>query len=207
MAFGRKVRAFLFFFFSSRRRHTRSLRDWSSDVCSSDLSSGPRRPWTRWPRDPSAAGAASGFVGEPAQLDEVAVTAEADAHGGAVLERAEAAERAVGAFVAHAIAGERLRLGEVAEGVAEGVDHCAGDRAGRRGLPGPHHQQHEPRVAGVRAVRPEAVTVERAAPAEQVEQPLLAAEQRGVAERDAGQPADLVGEAQRADGPAATRGP
>src|SRR6266496_5370780 len=24
------------FFFSSRRRHTRSLRDWSSDVCSSD---------------------------------------------------------------------------------------------------------------------------------------------------------------------------
>src|SRR5260221_2054038 len=27
------------FFFSSRRRHTRSLCDWSSDVCSSDLSS------------------------------------------------------------------------------------------------------------------------------------------------------------------------
>src|SRR5438067_3337196 len=26
-----------FFFFSSRRRHTRSKRDWSSDVCSSDL--------------------------------------------------------------------------------------------------------------------------------------------------------------------------
>src|SRR5260221_3538086 len=25
------------FFFSSRRRHTRSLCDWSSDVCSSDL--------------------------------------------------------------------------------------------------------------------------------------------------------------------------
>src|SRR5699024_12038571 len=27
------------FFFSSRRRHTRSKRDWSSDVCSSDLTS------------------------------------------------------------------------------------------------------------------------------------------------------------------------
>src|SRR5215510_12172970 len=27
----------LFFFFSSRRRHTRWPRDWSSDVCSSDL--------------------------------------------------------------------------------------------------------------------------------------------------------------------------
>src|SRR5438128_4824131 len=28
---------FCFFFFSSRRRHTRCYRDWSSDVCSSDL--------------------------------------------------------------------------------------------------------------------------------------------------------------------------
>src|SRR2546422_9799582 len=29
-----------FFFFSSRRRHTRCSRDWSSDVCSSDLKPG-----------------------------------------------------------------------------------------------------------------------------------------------------------------------
>src|SRR5260221_8684023 len=29
------------FFFSSRRRHTRSLCDWSSDVCSSDLATTP----------------------------------------------------------------------------------------------------------------------------------------------------------------------
>src|SRR5690625_5571494 len=28
---------YFFFFFSSRRRHTRWPRDWSSDVCSSDL--------------------------------------------------------------------------------------------------------------------------------------------------------------------------
>src|SRR5258706_11692101 len=28
-----------FFFFSSRRRHTRLVSDWSSDVCSSDLAS------------------------------------------------------------------------------------------------------------------------------------------------------------------------
>src|SRR2546429_6039247 len=28
----------IIFFFSSRRRHTRCSRDWSSDVCSSDLS-------------------------------------------------------------------------------------------------------------------------------------------------------------------------
>src|SRR2546429_2018677 len=33
----RDVQLFLFFFFSSRRRHTRCSRDWSSDVCSSDL--------------------------------------------------------------------------------------------------------------------------------------------------------------------------
>src|SRR5207237_1841401 len=30
-------------FFSSRRRHTRFKCDWSSDVCSSDLSSGSRK--------------------------------------------------------------------------------------------------------------------------------------------------------------------
>src|SRR2546429_3788815 len=29
--------AYSLFFFSSRRRHTRCSRDWSSDVCSSDL--------------------------------------------------------------------------------------------------------------------------------------------------------------------------
>src|SRR2546422_6140062 len=40
------VIAFLFFFFfSSRRRHTRCSRDWSSDVCSSDLARGEV-----WPR-------------------------------------------------------------------------------------------------------------------------------------------------------------
>src|SRR5207245_11649309 len=32
---------FCVFFFSSRRRHTRCYRDWSSDVCSSDLSAVP----------------------------------------------------------------------------------------------------------------------------------------------------------------------
>src|SRR6266496_4578810 len=35
-----RIFAICFFFFSSRRRHTRSLRDWSSDVCSSDLGAG-----------------------------------------------------------------------------------------------------------------------------------------------------------------------
>src|SRR5690625_2330536 len=34
---------YFFFFFSSRRRHTRWPRDWSSDVCSSDLATDATR--------------------------------------------------------------------------------------------------------------------------------------------------------------------
>src|ERR1035437_10580877 len=42
---------FLFvFFFSSRRRHTRYWRDWSSDVCSSDLIYHARSLWRRFAR-------------------------------------------------------------------------------------------------------------------------------------------------------------
>src|SRR2546421_1412467 len=42
----------VYFFFSSRRRHTRSDRDWSSDVCSSDLLSmvPNSAPLPLWPR-------------------------------------------------------------------------------------------------------------------------------------------------------------
>src|SRR3712207_7309801 len=42
---------YVFYFFSSRRRHTRYWRDWSSDVCSSDLPDGSTIAFTR-PRDP-----------------------------------------------------------------------------------------------------------------------------------------------------------
>ena len=34
---GVRIKYFKYFFFSSRRRHTRYIGDWSSDVCSSDL--------------------------------------------------------------------------------------------------------------------------------------------------------------------------
>src|SRR5687768_12298160 len=45
---------FFFFFFSSRRRHTRCSRDWSSDVCSSDLKCrGCRRLNVRCERSPT----------------------------------------------------------------------------------------------------------------------------------------------------------
>src|SRR6266496_2679215 len=45
-----------FFFFSSRRRHTRSLRDWSSDVCSSDLAV------ATWAAEPAVTGTPAGTV-------------------------------------------------------------------------------------------------------------------------------------------------
>src|SRR6266498_5441940 len=59
----------LFFFFSSRRRHTRCGRDWSSDVCSSDLP-GDREG------DPQPAGGLERPVGQ------VAVEADRDAEPG-----------------------------------------------------------------------------------------------------------------------------
>src|SRR5260221_703583 len=45
-----------FFFFSSRSRHTRSLCDWSSDVCSSDLERGLLVPPDPADVDPVATG-------------------------------------------------------------------------------------------------------------------------------------------------------
>src|SRR5437870_11874606 len=36
----------MLFFFSSRRRHTRWPRDWSSDVCSSDLGTSKKPSWS-----------------------------------------------------------------------------------------------------------------------------------------------------------------
>src|SRR5205085_6037793 len=42
-----------FFFFSSRRRHTRFDCDWSSDVCSSDLSQALTFPWISRVRIPA----------------------------------------------------------------------------------------------------------------------------------------------------------
>src|SRR2546422_7729481 len=63
-----------FFFFSSRRRHTRCSRDWSSDVCSSDLK-----------RTIAAAGAGFGLA--------LALPAAAAAH--ATLLHSSPADRAV----------------------------------------------------------------------------------------------------------------
>src|SRR5207248_7105661 len=71
-----------FFFFSSRRRHTRSYGDWSSDVCSSDLRRGGRR---RRGRRPGGAGCR---VGRCAVVEiEAAVEVAVDADPGPRSER------------------------------------------------------------------------------------------------------------------------
>src|SRR5688572_31370750 len=54
---------FFFFFFSSRRRHTRFDCDWSSDVCSSDLSTSRRTIR----RCSSTGGSASPLLARPAR--------------------------------------------------------------------------------------------------------------------------------------------
>src|SRR2546430_3765135 len=51
------VLAQVHFFFSSRRRHTRFDCDWSSDVCSSDLTPAPQPP----PAPPSLSSAARSY--------------------------------------------------------------------------------------------------------------------------------------------------
>src|SRR5882724_8341608 len=49
----------MFFFFSSRRRHTRCLSDWSSDVCSSDLAFAGPETMTAGPAMTAAASVAA----------------------------------------------------------------------------------------------------------------------------------------------------
>src|SRR2546422_5463941 len=74
----------LVFFFSSRRRHTRCSRDWSSDVCSSDLTSVFRATHrsaaslcgtVTFPAPPTAARAASTVVSSGADVRSATYTA------------------------------------------------------------------------------------------------------------------------------------
>src|SRR5437867_11486195 len=62
----RSVVVVFIFFFSSRRRHTRSYGDWSSDVCSSDFSASVR---ARTPATAFPAGAHSASSCEMAAID------------------------------------------------------------------------------------------------------------------------------------------
>src|SRR5690606_40497306 len=79
------LRTDLSFFFSSRRRHTRFSRDWSSDVCSSDLDQ---------PRDQYLPGA-DGGEDRPEQHEEEERLDHAEDHPGLLAER-RSEERRVG---------------------------------------------------------------------------------------------------------------
>src|SRR5262245_63990927 len=89
----------MLFFFSSRRRHTRCLSDWSSDVCSSDLSASP-------PAEPPARG--RGNAG-PLRSSSPAVS------GWASRSRAQSAARYPAALHAGARSEER-RVGKECRG-------------------------------------------------------------------------------------------
>src|SRR5690625_5708954 len=67
-----------FFFFSSRRRHTRWPRDWSSDVCSSDLTTPSPRVLTAsiWGRCGSRASSCT--TGAPSRADTTRPSHAAD---------------------------------------------------------------------------------------------------------------------------------
>src|SRR3712207_6025159 len=101
----------VFFFFSSRRRHTRYWRDWSSDVCSSDLTA-----WS-W-RSALSLGGGPLVDDGPGDAGDL-VVGQADGALGVdpVDDRVEAAHR-VGAT------GGRVVVG----GVVERLDQGAGGR-------------------------------------------------------------------------------
>src|SRR5690606_41095812 len=75
---------FCFFFFSSRRRHTRFSRDWSSDVCSSDLAPRPRK---------RQAGALRGQLAEPFGVLDAVQPGEVGGPPPAILEGADQVAR------------------------------------------------------------------------------------------------------------------
>src|SRR5256885_6932313 len=89
---------FVFFFFSSRRRHTRLQGDWSSDVCSSDL-------WQ--PPPPRAPACGLGLPGcrlsgsLPTEPDARTGTAAGDCDQGGPVDRSDrrSEERRVGKSV------------------------------------------------------------------------------------------------------------
>src|SRR5215471_17531698 len=136
---------FAVFFFSSRRRHTRSLRDWSSDVCSSDLA-GKRegRATSEGLIAIALEGRAGGMVELGCETDFVARTddfgglaqslaRDARLVGVAELEDAEidgvkAAERIKGAIakLGENVVLKRVARLSVASGVVGGYVHAGG---------------------------------------------------------------------------------
>src|SRR5256885_13257714 len=91
------VQVYVFLFFSSRRRHTRLQGDWSSDVCSSDLRTGPARARRRPRRRRHRADHRGGALQPDRHGADVAAQAgrrRGQRHGGGGRRRSE--ERRVG---------------------------------------------------------------------------------------------------------------
>src|SRR3712207_2264647 len=151
--------SFGFFFFSSRRRHTRYWRDWSSDVCSSDLAASRpcRRCVTGVPYCPGHGGAAAQngpggwrVLRGPALARGLLVgVGLLPAHGepGDTGRRGDRRRRGGGAALGAGLAARRVAGGRVDEGPPRAavrrrdpVDPRRPDRALRRGpqRPGGH---------------------------------------------------------------------
>src|SRR5262249_59216128 len=105
---------FLLFFFSSRRRHTRLVSDWSSDVCSSDLTC----PWG--PPDLRAATAGSAGDGRVSRRRRGRAAATRSA-GGDEIGRASCRERGEGWVGGGAV---KKRMGGGGGGRRGGKERC-----------------------------------------------------------------------------------
>src|SRR5439155_5023514 len=75
------------FFFSSRRRHTRWPRDWSSDVCSSDLYEIMRAEDVGWSTNKIVLGKLSGRNAFKQRLEQLGIDLESEAEINAAFTR------------------------------------------------------------------------------------------------------------------------
>src|SRR5215510_9506250 len=95
-----------FFFFSSRRRHTRWPRDWSSDVCSSDL--GAERVDVAGP-GVDAQPVAGGGDDDPSTLRPLGPEVHAPEEQGYQDERERSADEFDGNTARRPVGGQRLQ--------------------------------------------------------------------------------------------------
>src|SRR3712207_8046414 len=100
------------FFFSSRRRHTRYWRDWSSDVCSSDLCFETSRPTTH--SDPTY------------EVDGVTHYCVANMPGAVPITSTYALTNATLPYVLHVADAGPARAAEENPGLAKGFNVVAG---------------------------------------------------------------------------------
>src|SRR5690349_23873562 len=107
----------LIFFFSSRRRHTRCLRDWSSDVCSSDL-----RFYGRQPRTVVAVTGTNGKTSVVHFVREIWATLGLAAASLGTLGLVTAVKRRPGAQIGRASCRERGEVRAVAAAAAQPAD-------------------------------------------------------------------------------------